>query len=68
MTVIVFWLNVIVIIFPVVCPSVVRRIDVNGVDLVAMRIGEHFKRVEVLTVDDRMARPVTTSLNATGFD
>ncbi len=55
--------DVIVVVLPVPRPSVVRRVDVDGVDGMPVRVGQHLQRVVVLSVDDRVERLVATPLN-----
>src|SRR5699024_9619867 len=55
--------DVIVVVLPVPRPGVVRRVDVDGVDGMPVRIGQHLQRVVVLSVDDRVERLVAAPLN-----
>ena len=54
-------LHVIVVVFPVLGPGVVRRVDVDGVDLALVEVDEQLQRVEVLAVDNRMMGSIERS-------
>jgi hypothetical protein len=60
--------NVIVVVFPVPRPRIVGRVDIDGVDLAAMGIGQRLQYMEILTVDHRVERLVPAALHAPGAD
>ncbi len=45
-------LDIVVVVLPVLGTSVVGRVDVDGVDLALVGVGEGLEDVEVLAVDD----------------
>ena len=67
MAVVVVAFNVVVVVLPVASTGVVRRVDVDCVDLAAVRVGEHFEGMIVLSVDHRVEWLVTTTLDPAGF-
>src|SRR5215211_5339956 len=51
-------IDVVVVVFPVPVARVVRRVYIDGVDLVLVGVKQGFKGVEVLGIDDEMRRLV----------
>ena len=60
--------DVIVIVLPILRPCVVGRVNVNRVDLTAMREGQCLQRMEILTVDDRVKGLVPAALDLSRAD
>ncbi len=54
MTKFILFVNELVIINKIVIPRIVRRIDVNDINLSLVRIGQRSKRFEVITLDNNM--------------
>ncbi len=61
--VVVVALDVVVVVLPVLRARVVRRVDVDAVDLAAVREEQRLERVEVLGVDDRVERLVAAAFH-----
>ena len=59
-------LDVVVVVLPVLRAGVVRRVDVDGVDLAAMGKQQRLQRVEVLGIDNSVERPVAAELDLAG--
>src|SRR3546814_7809364 len=53
MTVEIVALNIIVVVLPILCPSVVRRIYIDSIHLTPMWVGQRFEDVIGFTIDDR---------------
>lgn len=60
--------DVVVVVLPVLRAGVVRRVYVDRVDRVPVRVGQHLERVEVLSVDDSVERLVDAALHPAGLD
>ena len=67
MTIVIVGIDVVIVVLPVARTSVVRRVDVNGVNLVSMRIGERLQSMEIFTVDHGVCRRVTSVVYPPGF-
>ena len=61
-------LDVVVVVLPVLRAGVVRRVDVDAVDLAAVGEEQRLERVEVLGVDDGVERLVAAALDLAGRD
>ena len=59
--------DVVVVVLPVLRTGVVRRVDVDRIDLAAMRPGQRLEDVVVLAVDDGVAGLVAAARNMAGF-
>ena len=68
MAVVVFRFDIVVVVDPIVTPRVIRRIDVDGVDLASMREQKCLECVVVLGVDDGVERFVAATLDLSGRD
>jgi hypothetical protein len=56
-------IDIIVVVFPVACPRVIRRIDVDAVDLPSMGELERLEYVVVFAFNDDMRRLVTPKVD-----
>lgn len=54
--------DVMIIILPVLGARIIRRVDINAVNLSAMGIRQHFKRMVIFGIDHRMEGLISTSL------
>ena len=54
MTIIILWVNICIIIFEIFFTSIVRRIDINDINLPCMGITKSCKGFEVITLDKNM--------------
>ena len=59
----IFCLNVIVVVFPVFRSGVVGRVDVDGVDLAPVCLGQGFQRMVVFAIDDRVVGLIPTAFD-----
>ena len=55
--------NVIVVVLPVFCAGIVRRVNIDSVDGVPVRVRQHLQGVVVLRVDNRVERLVPAPLD-----
>ena len=67
MTILVILPNVIIIIFPIPCTGIIRRINVDTVRSASICEQQGLKSVIVLPVNDHLVRSVTTTFNATNL-